>query len=382
MVAQEPFAVEQFMDKYETNITYNLGETCVDSLTMNDILASLPDSKREDAVKAFLDTKLTYGHIRGSPKLRHLIAALYKDEEITAENVVVTNGAIGANFLAFYSLVNPGDHILVVEPSYQQLSSVPKIFGGSVEPFEIRLQDKYLPDLKRLEDQVSTNMTKLLVINNPNNPTGAVWENDTLGAVVEICRKYNVTIMCDEVYRPLFHTDGGSKIKSIVSFGYNNTISTSSMSKAYSLAGLRLGWIITKNKKYLEAFLEKRDYNTISVSILDDAMATVALENVDTILSRSHRICQINLGHIDRFIAESKGAALWVRPRGGSTCFIRLNKKINTMQLAEDLAQKHRTLIVPGEVFGNPGWLRVGFGNSETDVREGLRVLLDFLQVE
>lgn len=367
------------MDKYETNISYNMGETCVDSLSMSEILANLPPAAREHASTALLDTKLTYGHIRGSPQLKSAIAALYNDKEIGPDNIVITNGAIGGNFLTFYTVVNPGDHVLVVDPSYQQLSSVPKMFGGNVEPFELKFEDGYLPDLAKLDETMSANKTKLLVINNPNNPTGCVWENDILEKIVEIAKRYNTTVLCDEVYRPLFHFEGGKDIKSIVSFGYENTISTGSMSKAFSLAGLRLGWIVTKNKAYLDGFWEKRDYNTISVSMIDDAMAAVALENVDTILARNHAICQRNLAHIDKFIADSNGIAEWVRPRGGSTCFIRING-VNTMKLAEDLADNHRTLVVPGEVFGKPGWLRVGFGNSEAEVKAGLEVLLSKLQ--
>lgn len=366
------------MDKYETNIKYNMGETCVDSLSMNDILDSLPPVKKEEAQRALLDTKLTYGHIRGSPQLKEAIAKLY-GPEITPDNVVITNGAIGGNFLAFYTLVNPGEHILVVDPTYQQLSSVPAMFGGKVEPFEIKLEDGYLPDLEKLKITIAAQKTALLVINNPNNPTGFVWENDTLQSIVDTCRSHNVTIMCDEVYRPLFHMENAN-VKSILSFGYDNTLSTGSMSKSFSLAGLRLGWIVTKNKQFLDGFYEKRDYSTISVSILDDAMATLALQNVETILARNHKICQANLGHIRNFIKDSNGLAEWKEARGGSTCFVRVNAKVPTMQLAENLAENYSTLVVPGEVFKKPGWLRIGFGNSEENVREGLKVLLRWLQ--
>lgn len=159
MVYQEPFAVEQFMDKYETNIKYNMGETCVDSILINEILANLPDLERRKATDALLGSKLTYGHIRGSPELKQAIALLYGGD-IKPEHIVVTNGAIGGNFLAFYTLVNPGDHVLVVDPSYQQLSSVPQMFGGDVEPFELKYEDEYMPDLEKLESTISTKKTK------------------------------------------------------------------------------------------------------------------------------------------------------------------------------------------------------------------------------
>lgn len=171
MVKQEPFGVEQFMDKYETSIKYNMGETCVDSLRMKDII---PESEHAAVTDALLGTKLVYGHIRGSPELKREIARLY-GEGITADDVVITNGAIGANFLLFYSLVEKGGHILVMEPSYQQLSSVPQMFGGNVDTFKVLLENDYLPDLSALEKNMTEKKTKLLVINNPNNPTGCVW---------------------------------------------------------------------------------------------------------------------------------------------------------------------------------------------------------------
>lgn len=373
MVKQEPFGVEQFMDKYETAIDFNMGETCVDSLKMSEIL---PPSEQESVAQKLLDTKLTYGHIKGSPKLKKEIAALY-DDSITEENVVVTNGAIGANFLLFYSLVEKGDHVLVIEPSYQQLSSVPRMFGGLVDVFQIRLEDKYLPDLTRLEDEIKTNNTKLLVINNPNNPTGFVWGDDVMEKVVSVCKKHGVMLMCDEVYRPLYHES--EVVKSVVSFGYDRTVSTGSMSKAFSMAGLRLGWIVTKNLKLIESIYEKRDYSTIAVLVVDDMLATLALRNRNQIIKRSHEICKRNLDVLQNEIDKLNGLLQWQRPKGGSTCFIKINANVNTFAMADELATKHKVLVVPGELFNQPGYIRVGFGNNERDIREGLKILLAWL---
>lgn len=157
MVKQEPFGVEQFMDKYETSIEYNMGETCVDSLKMSEIV---PESEQAALAKTLLDTKLVYGHIRGSPELKKEIVKLY-DDSFTADDVVITNGAIGANFLLFYSLVEKDDHVLVVEPSYQQLSSVPRMFGARVDTFKILPENDYLPDIASLEEQITAHRVRL-----------------------------------------------------------------------------------------------------------------------------------------------------------------------------------------------------------------------------
>lgn len=364
------------MDKYETGITYNMGETCVDSVSINELLANVDSEQKEEFVEKLLSTKLTYGHIQGSPQLKAAIANLYNDPTITADNVVVTNGAIGANFLALYALVNSGDHVVVVDPTYQQLPSVPRMFGATVARFKVHVSDNYLPDLKKLELTISANGTSLLVINTPNNPTGYVWGNDTLHAVIAICAKYNVTLFADEVYRPLFH---GKKASSAASLGAENVIVSGSMSKAFSLAGLRLGWLVTKNKQMIASLLEKRDYNMISVLILDDAAASLALQNVDSLLERNLAICQKNLAAIRTFVEDCSGAVEWVEPKGGTTCFLRITKDICTMKLAEDLAQNHSVLVVPGEVFDSPGWIRIGFGNATASIEGGLKVLLEYL---
>lgn len=379
MVKQAPFAVEQFMDKYETNISFNMAETCVDSLTIPEIVG-MDKPATAKISDGLLSKKLTYGHIKGSPELRGAIASLYEGSGVTAEDVVVTNGAIGANFLTFYTVVNPGEHVIVITPSYQQLSSVPEMFGASVDLFEIKPEDNYRPRLDDLKEMVTKNKTKLLVINNPNNPTGFVWENDILADVVALCKENDVTILCDEVYRPLYHFEAQEPVKSIVSFGYDKTISTGSMSKAFSLAGLRVGWIVTKNKEYSLGFWEKRDYNTISVLILDDYVAAVALQNVDRLLERNHQICQKNLDLLLAFIDQHNDKLSWVRPRGGSTCFVKLNVSTTSMEFAEKLIQKYQTLLVPGEVFGMPGWLRIGYGNSTHDISEGLKCLGELLK--
>ncbi|KAM9899330.1 hypothetical protein OXX79_005788 [Metschnikowia pulcherrima] len=379
MVKQEPFAVEQFMDKHETGIIYNMGETCVDSLTIPEIIGSDKSASAKIA-QDLLSTKLTYGHIKGSPELREGIAALYEGSGITADDVVVTNGAIAANFLCFYTLVYPQDHVIVVAPSYQQLSSVPKMFGGNVDLFHVRSEDSYKPRLDLLRSMIAGNDTKLLVINNPNNPTGFVWENDILAEIVALCKQYDVTILCDEVYRPLYHFEAKETVKSIVSFGYDKTISTGSMSKAFSLAGLRVGWIVTKNADFSKGFWEKRDYNTISVSMLDDYVASIALQNVDGILERNHAICQKNLEFLQAFVDNNHEKVSWVRPRGGSTCFMKLDIGITSMEFAEELIAKYKTLVVPGEVFGSEGWLRIGFGNSTHDIEEGIKCLEKLLK--
>lgn len=375
MVHQKPFAVEQYMDKYENDISHNMGETCVESLTLNEVVAFAGDHVRDSVREKLFDTQLTYGNIRGSPELKQQIVELYDDPTLTTEHVVITNGAIGANFLSFYAVVNPGDRVVVVTPSYQQLALVPEMFGATVESWPMEMSNEYAPDLEWLDRTFALKHTKLLVINNPNNPTGFVWETPVLEKIAALCDKHDVALMCDEVYRPLFHFAGGSEVKLAVELGHAKTLVTGSMSKAFSLAGIRLGWIVTKHEPFLKNIYEKRDYNTISVSILDDAVATVALKHCSNILRRNLAICAENLAIIDNLVRKSDGRISWVKPRGGSTCFVKLNNVENTMALASQLAENERLLVVPGEVFDKPGWLRIGYGNDTRHIRAGCEIL-------
>ena len=202
--------------------------------------------KRKQICDLILDTKATYGHIRGSPDLKSAIAAIYnedlKTEGISNDNIVVTNGAIGANFLTLYSLVDANDKVIVVSPTYQQLGSVSAVFSQSkvnVIPFELKYENEYLPDLVELKQLIETHFPKLVIINNPNNPTGVVWDNETMEKMVNLCKSKDVWLMCDEVYRPLYHSvKREDQPKSVVNYGYAKTISTGSTSKAVSYTHL------------------------------------------------------------------------------------------------------------------------------------------------
>lgn len=387
MVKQEDFAVEQYMDKYETKIQYNMAETCSASISFSelfDLLPDQPDARQKLELKIF-DTKLTYGHIRGSPELREAIARMYNAEggSIGIDDIVITNGAIGANFLTLYSLVDEGDKVIVVRPTYQQLESVSKIFGGpeNVITWELRFDNGYQPDLQELENLIQVHSPKLLIINNPNNPTGAVWDDKTMEEIVGICSKNSVYLMCDEVYRPLYVSDV-NKPKSVVNYGYVNTVSTSSTSKAFALAGLRVGWIVCKNQEIINKLCSKRDYNTISVSTVDDLMATFALNNRDTILRRNKEILLTNLALLDEYI-KSVPFLTWIKPKGGTTCFIKVDLEgIDTMEMCIELVEQYGVLIVPGEVFDNKGYLRVGFGNSTNDIMKGLDQLSSYFKTK
>lgn len=396
MVHLEDFGVEQFMDEYETDITFNMGETCCDSLSIEDVINLYEEDKR-DQIRSELQSeifnlKLVYGYIRGSDTLKNAVSKVYNarasgGDLVTKDDIVITNGAIGANFLLFYTLINPGDKVIAVDPSYQQLTSVPNLFSdNNLVKFELKYEDKYLPDMEKFKKLVHEVKPKLVVINNPNNPTGALWDNSILQQFVDICRDNDAYLFCDEVYCPLFHSveDQTNLPKSIVSFGYDKCISTGSMSKAFSLAGVRTGWVVTKNKPLIDQLFSKRDYNTISLSMIDDRISAFVLTKFEKILERNYKLCLENIQLIEDFIKESNGVVEWVKPRAGSTGFIKINVEgLNTNDMCKELALEYKTLLVPGELFNDrSGFCRIGFGNSYDDLKGGLETFKRYLKAK
>ena len=258
----KPFAVEEWMNEWEVGARYNIAETCVDSVSLNELFALTGEDKA-----AFLENlaarRLTYGDIEGAPAFRQGICSLYKT--VKPENIVTTHGAAGANHHVFCSLVSPGDRVISVLPTYQQLYSIPESLGAKVKILPLSRENGYLPDLDALR-ALAVSGTKMICINNPNNPTGALMSRDMLEEIVQIAREAGAYILCDEVYRHLSQTDEWSE--SIADL-YEKGISVSSMSKVFSLAGLRLGWIATRDKDALRALVSHRDYDLISGGMID-----------------------------------------------------------------------------------------------------------------
>ena len=280
----EKFGVERWMDLYETRCAHNLAETCVESITLAE-LAEL--AGKRDFLTDLPAMKMTYGAIPGSDRLRLAIAGLYHSQCKT--NVLVTPGAIGANALVYQTLVEPGDHVVVTTPAYQQHLAMPRCYGARTSVLPLREENGFLPDVAELR-QLLTPATKLLVFTNPNNPTGALMNRALLEDIAALAGQHGTYILCDEVYRGLDDTGDTPSMADLYEWG----ISTGSMSKAFSLAGLRLGWIVTGMAGILENAITHRDYTTISVGMLDDYFAAVALEAADAVLARSRRITREN----------------------------------------------------------------------------------------
>ncbi|MFS8049437.1 aminotransferase [Rhizobium sp. BR 314] len=365
------FGVEIWMNKYETKCELNLAETCVESLTVAELLDM---SGINDIGEQLKPLKLTYGEIEGSVRLRSLIAALYEKQKL--DNVVITHGAIGANALVHQTLVERGDRVISVLPTYQQHYSIPESIGADTQILKLTEETGFLPDLEELK-KLATPGTKLIAINNPNNPTGSLMDRDYLQKIVEIARACGAWILCDEVYRGT-DQEGDLGMTASIADLYEKGISTGSMSKTYSLAGLRLGWIAAPSD-LIHAVSIHRDYNTISVGMLDDHFAAIALENKDKILERSHRITRTNLAILSDWV-DSEPLISWIKPKSGTTALLKYDLPVSSEEFCLRLLEETGVMLTPGSAMDMEGYLRIGYTNGEDILREGLGRLSRFLK--
>ena len=366
----EPFGVEMWMNEYENHCQYNLAETCVESLTIAELLAIC--GKSEDSLNDLLPMKQTYGAIEGSVALREQICGLFANQ--TVSNIVIAHGAIGANALVYASLVEPNDHVVSIVPTYQQHYSIPLSYGAEVDKLVLHEEDGYLPNIQNLK-QLVTDRTKLISLCNPNNPTGALIGEAMLQQMVEIAREHDCWILCDEVYRGT-NQQGDGFTASIADL-YDKGISTGSTSKAFSLAGLRLGWIVAC-ESLIESITHHRDYNTISVGMIDDYFATLALTNRDAILERSHSITRQNLATLDMWV-QNEPKIHYVKPASGTTALLHFKADMTSREFCIQLLESTGVLFTPGSVLGVEGTVRIGYANNPAILKSGLEKVSTFL---
>lgn len=370
----KPFAVEEWMNAWEVGAKYNIAETCVDSISMNELFELTGEDKTE-FLNRLCARRLSYGDIEGLPEFRKGVCGLYKTLNI--ENIVPTHGASGANHHVFYSLISPGDRVVSIMPTYQQLYSIPESYGADVQILHLSKENNYLPDLEKLRRLV-TPETKMICINNPNNPTGALMSEQLLREIVEIARSADAWILCDEVYRHLSQEDGWCP--SIVDL-YEKGISVSSMSKVFSLAGLRLGWIATHDMSVVKSCLSHRDYNLVSCGVFDEMLAAVALKHRDKLLERSRKIVRENLQILDDWVGSEPHVS-YVKPKAGTTALVYYDLDIPSYEFCEEMYKKTGAFVTPGDCFEVPHSMRIGYAYGKQDLIDGLKAISEYIAMK
>ena len=367
-----PFAVEEWMNANENDARFNIAETCVDSISLDELFA-ITGTDRQAFFDALAARRLTYGAITGDETFKAGVCRLYKT--VHPGEVIPTHGAAGANHHLFYSLLEPGDHVISVMPTYQQLYDIPRSFGAEVSILRLREENGYLPDTDELRALV-TPKTKLICLNNPNNPTGALMDEALLREMVEIAREKGAWLLCDEVYRHLTQQDGWSP--SIVDL-YEKGISIGSMSKVFSIAGLRLGWIAAHDEGLLRDCLSHRDYDLISCGVLDEQVAALALAHQEKLLARSRAIVRENLALLDAWVA-SEPRIHYVKPKAGTTALLHYDAPMDSYDFCARLLRETGAFVTPGDCFGEKKALRIGYACGKKTLEEGLAAMSAFLR--
>lgn len=371
----ETFQLERWMTRWELDVDYDIAESGILPLSVADILDLVPHEAAEALRKDLLALPLSYSEARGTIALREILAATYR--RATAEDILVTTGAIEANFLLFSALLQPGDHVVAVAPAYQQLHSVPRALGAEVDLWSVVQDNGFAYDLDTLEELV-TDRTKLIVINTPHNPTGATLDDVQLDRVVEIADKVGAWVLSDEAYRWL-EIPGGDPLPGPLHDRYDRAISVGTVSKPFGVPGLRIGWFAATSGIAQKAW-GIRDYVSLSPARLSDRIAQTVIAEREAILKRNAGIITENMATATAWFDRNSDVASWTPPRGGLLAMMRYDLPIPSTELADRLAAEKRVMLAPGSSFGIEHHLRIGIGQRPDLFRKGLEATEDLLR--
>ncbi|PYI10950.1 aspartate aminotransferase [Aspergillus sclerotiicarbonarius CBS 121057] len=357
MVHIPPFEVTIWIEQLEDGCKYDLATTCASSISLEELEDLSLDKATTSKALSPRNLKLSYGPMRGSDQLRQNIAALYRDTAVTMESILTTNGGIVANQILLQALLSAGDHVVVMYPTYEQLYQTPRMLGAEVTLWKLDPVGGWTLDVALLRSFIKEN-TKMIVLNSPNNPTGAHLSATMQQDIIDIAEEHDLIVFCDEVFYPLFRLEEEARPRSFLDLGYRKAIVIGSLSKAYSLAGTRTGWIASTNQDLIEKAAAMRHYTTISVSQIDEAVAAEALAGRCRLplLSRANGLAEANISALERFVEEHEECS-WTKPVSGTTAmllFTRNRRPVDDKELCLQLLKKHGVLLCPASVcFGD-----------------------------
>jgi aspartate/methionine/tyrosine aminotransferase len=322
----EPFALERWQSEWENQVRHNLSESGVHALSADELLAP-------GEAEGLLSHPLHYGYSNGSEELREAIASLYPGAR--PENVVVTNGSAEANFVSLWKVIEPDDEVVALLPNYMQLPELVKGFGAKLVPVRLLEESGWALDVEALERAVGP-QTRLIVVANPNNPTGAVLSEEEMDAVASIAAKRGAYLLSDEVYRgaeregPETPTFWGR---------YDRLFVTCGLSKAYGLPGLRIGWVVS-DVESSPGIWARKDYTSIFPGLLSDFLARRALANRDRILERTRSILRANYPVLREWLEQRSELFRFTPPRAGAIAFARYRLPLGSTELVSRLREE------------------------------------------
>jgi aspartate/methionine/tyrosine aminotransferase len=353
------FELEYFQSQFERTVEYNLADSSVECTDVRELLG--------DDAAPLLSLPLPYPEVNGTALLRERIAALYP--EAGPGNVLVTVGAAQANWMVCSTLLEPGDEVIVISPGYRQVWGLAKNAGCRVHEVQLRPEDNWRLDLDRLES-LASNKTKLIGIVNPNNPTGSILSAAEMKRIVRICEKTGAWLHADEVYRET-ELEGD---KTPTFWGqYGKLICVNSFSKAYGLAGLRIGWAIAMPET-IEALWRRHEYAVIAASAPSMKLAEIALEPAkrQALLDRQRRLACHGHEVLEDWLRMQNGIFSWQKPKATSIAFVRYHFDIQSPEMADLIRKKASVLVAPGSYLGTEHHLRIAVGHEGEKLKTAL----------
>ena len=362
----EKFEMERMQGLYENKVEFNLSESGVLPLKVFELLDG------EEDVERFLANGLSYDATDGSKLLRERIAQFYVS--CKPENVTVTNGGSEANYVTLWTLLEPGGRLAFMIPNYMQALGLGLAYADGVDTFQLKLQKedgqyRWALDVESLKRAV-TPKTNVIMLTNPNNPTGAVLNEAEMDTVVGIAQRAGVWLVVDEIYR-------GGEVQGDTSptfwSRYEKTVITSGLSKAFGLPGLRIGWVVAPQQLIEELWI-RHDYLTLSPSLLSDYLGAIAMEpqRREALLTRTRQIICNNLPPVEEWFMKRGDIFTYVRPRAGAIMYCKYNLPIKSTELIERLRMEQSVLLVPGDQFGLSRGIRIGYGYDVGETIKGL----------
>jgi len=362
--------MERMMSKFEQEVDFNLSESGVHPVLLRELLAS--DTKFIDEL---LDTDLNYPHVNGIPELRRNIAAMYHGAR--PENVLVTVGAIEANYITTRTLLSPGDEIAIMLPNYMQIWGISRNHEYRIRTFNLREDMAWSPDLDELESTVTTN-TKLIAVCNPNNPTGYILTEWEMDRIISIADRIGAWILADEVYRG---AERETEEESPSFYGrYDKVLAVGSMSKAYGLPGLRIGWVVGPEET-LDEIWARHEYVTISGTVLANKLAALALSPGirPRLINRTREYIRNGFTVLEQWMDRNKDTFTFSPPKAAAITFVRYNLDINSTEFHRRLLDEKSVLIVPGDHFGMDHFVRISYGLPQDYLNSALNRINDLV---
>lgn len=350
-----PFQLERFFAKYEFKAPYLLCTSDCESMIVQELL-----TLEEGSLDGLKSLHLGYTESEGSPELRFEIAKLY--ESINISDILVHSGAEEGVFTFMNAALNPGDHVIVHFPCYQSLFEIAASIGCDVTIWRTEEENNWELDKDFLRQNIRKS-TKAIIINLPHNPTGYLAGSDKFLQIIDIAREHNLMVFSDEVYRFLEYKEE-YRLPAACDI-YENAVSLGVMSKTFGLAGLRIGWIATKNNLLLKKIAEIKDYTTICSSAPSEFLSILALKNKESIIKRNLDIVLKNIDILKSFFNKYENLFNWIEPKAGSIAFPSLKIDIDTEAFCIGLVEKKGVLLLPGSYYGygNKNF-RIGFGRK------------------